>query len=54
MAHGGPLRMRLPRQLGYKNIKFITRLTVTDNLKNFGKGVGSAASEAGYSWYAGI
>jgi hypothetical protein len=29
-------------------------LTVTDNLKNFGKGLGSAAPEAGYAWYAGI
>ena len=54
VAHGGPLRMRLPRQLGYKSIKFITRLTVTDSLKRFGKGLGSAASEAGYAWYAGI
>jgi DMSO/TMAO reductase YedYZ molybdopterin-dependent catalytic subunit len=54
VPHGGPLRMRLPRQIGYKNIKFITRLTVTDNLKRFGKGFGSAASEAGYAWYTGI
>jgi DMSO/TMAO reductase YedYZ molybdopterin-dependent catalytic subunit len=51
---GGPLRMRIPRQLGYKSIKYINRLTVTDNLKRFGKGLGSAAPEAGYSWYAGI
>jgi DMSO/TMAO reductase YedYZ molybdopterin-dependent catalytic subunit len=54
VAHGGPLRMRLARQIGYKNIKFINRLTVTDSLKNFGKGVGSAAAEAGYAWYTGI
>lgn len=54
VAHGGPLRMRVPRQIGYKNIKFITRLTVTDNLKGFGKGCGSAACEAGYAWYTGI
>ena len=53
-AHGGPLRMRVPRQLGYKSIKFINRLTVTDNLKSFGKGLGSAAPEDGYAWYAGI
>ena len=51
---GGPLRMRLPRQLGYKNTKFITRLTVTDNLKNIGKGLGSPNPESGYTWYAGI
>lgn len=55
---GGPLRMRLPRQLGYKSIKYITRVTATDSLKGFGKGpgkgTGSAAVEYGYAWYAGI
>jgi DMSO/TMAO reductase YedYZ molybdopterin-dependent catalytic subunit len=54
VGHGGPLRLRVPRQLGYKSVKYITRLTATDNLKAFGKGLGSAAPEAGYSWYAGI
>jgi DMSO/TMAO reductase YedYZ molybdopterin-dependent catalytic subunit len=54
MGHGGPLRMRVPRQLGYKSVKFITRLTITDDMKKFGKGLGSAAPEAGYAWYAGI
>jgi len=54
MGNGGPLRLRLPRQLGYKSVKFITRMTVTDSLKGFGKGLGSAAPEAGYAWYAGI
>ena len=53
-GHGGPLRLRIPRQLGYKSVKYITRLTVTDSLKGFGKGMGSGASEAGYSWYSGI
>jgi len=53
---GGPLRMRVPRQLGYKNVKYITRLTITDNVKQFGKGLGSGLSgaESGYAWYAGI
>jgi DMSO/TMAO reductase YedYZ molybdopterin-dependent catalytic subunit len=51
---GGPLRLRVPRQLGYKNVKFITRLTVTDDLKRFGQGLGSASPEGGYAWYAGI
>jgi DMSO/TMAO reductase YedYZ molybdopterin-dependent catalytic subunit len=54
VGNGGPLRMRLPRQLGYKSVKFITNLTVTDSLKGFGKGLGSASPEAGYAWYAGI
>ncbi len=51
---GGPLRLRLPRQLGYKSVKYLTRLTLTDNVKQFGKGMGSAEPEFGYSWYAGI
>ena len=54
MGFGGPLRLRVPRQLGYKNVKYITRLTLTDSLKRFGKGLGSAAPEGGYAWYAGI
>ena len=51
---GGPLRLRLPRQLGYKNVKYLTHLTLTDDLKSFGKGLGSSSPEAGYAWYAGI
>jgi DMSO/TMAO reductase YedYZ molybdopterin-dependent catalytic subunit len=54
VGNGGPLRLRVPRQLGYKSVKFITHMTVTDNLKGFGKGLGSAAPEGGYAWYAGI
>jgi len=53
-AFGGPIRLRVPRQLGYKSVKYLTRLTVTDNLSNLGKGLGSASPEEGYSWYAGI
>jgi DMSO/TMAO reductase YedYZ molybdopterin-dependent catalytic subunit len=54
VRHGGPLRLRLPRQVGYKNVKFLTHLTVTDSLKGFGKGLGGASPEFGYAWYAGI
>ncbi|MGA8298806.1 MAG: molybdopterin-dependent oxidoreductase [Terriglobales bacterium] len=51
---GGPVRMRVPRQLGYKNVKYINRLTLTDNLKPFGRGRGGASPDSGYAWYAGI
>ena len=54
VGFGGPLRLRVPRQLGYKSVKFVVRLTATDSLKHFGKGLGSASPEAGYAWYAGI
>ena len=51
---GGPLRIRVPRQLGYKSVKYLTRLTVADSLKGFGTGLGSSSPDYGYSWYAGI
>jgi DMSO/TMAO reductase YedYZ molybdopterin-dependent catalytic subunit len=55
VGNGGPLRIRLPRQLGYKSIKFITHLTVTDSLKGYGKGSAAASTEGGsYAWYAGM
>ena len=45
---GGPLRIRVPRQLGYKSVKYLASLTVTDKLS------GSGGSDSSYSWYAGI
>jgi hypothetical protein len=53
-GHGAPVRLKVPRQLGYKNVKYLARITVTDTLKHIGKGLGSSAPEVGYSWYAGI
>jgi len=52
--HGAPVRLRVTRQLGYKSIKYLSHIAVTDTLKNIGKGLGSRAPESGYSWYAGI
>jgi DMSO/TMAO reductase YedYZ molybdopterin-dependent catalytic subunit len=52
--HGAPLRLRVPRQLGYKSVKYLAQITVTDTLKDIGKGLGSISPEIGYSWYAGI
>jgi DMSO/TMAO reductase YedYZ molybdopterin-dependent catalytic subunit len=54
VGFGGPLRMRVPRQLGYKSVKFVTRLTLMDSMKGFRDGQGSASPAGGYSWYAGI
>ena len=52
--HGAPLRLRVPRQLGYKSIKYLSRIMLTDSLKHIGDGRGSAEPAAGYSWFAGI
>jgi DMSO/TMAO reductase YedYZ molybdopterin-dependent catalytic subunit len=54
VAFGGPLRLRVPRQLGYKSVKYLTRVRVVDSVKALGKGTGGANPEWGYSWYAGI
>lgn len=51
---GGPVRLRVPRQIGFKSIKFVVRITATDSLKSFGKGLGSASPEAGYAWWGGM
>ena len=53
-GHGGPLRMRVPRQLGYKSVKFITRLTAVESVRGYGQGLGSSGAEFGYAWYNGI
>lgn len=52
--HGAPVRLRLPRQVGYKNLKYLARISVTDSLDNIGDGTGSPAPGIGYSWYGGI
>jgi DMSO/TMAO reductase YedYZ molybdopterin-dependent catalytic subunit len=52
--HGAPIRLRVARQLGYKSVKYLSHMTVTDNLKNIGTGKGSSELDYGYSWYAGI
>lgn len=52
--YGAPLRMKVPRQLGYKNVKFLSRITVTDSMKSIRNGKGSISPDYGYSWYAGI
>jgi DMSO/TMAO reductase YedYZ molybdopterin-dependent catalytic subunit len=51
---GGPLRLRVPRQLGYKSVKFLNRIVVADSLEDFGDGSGQSAVNYGYAWYAGI
>jgi DMSO/TMAO reductase YedYZ molybdopterin-dependent catalytic subunit len=52
--HGAPVRLRVARQLGYKNTKYLSRLIVTDNMDRFGKGAGSRSAEGGNAWYGGI
>jgi DMSO/TMAO reductase YedYZ molybdopterin-dependent catalytic subunit len=43
VGHGAPLRLRVERQLGYKQAKFVMRVELVDRL-----------DKSGYEWYAGI
>lgn len=51
IAHGAPLRLRVERQLGYKSLKFLRRVVVSDRFEDPGK-IGPV--QAGWAWYVGI
>jgi DMSO/TMAO reductase YedYZ molybdopterin-dependent catalytic subunit len=54
VGRGAPLRLRVERQLGYKQAKYVMRIEVADRLDNFGRGKGGIWEDRGYEWYAGI
>ena len=55
VGHGAPLRLRVERQLGYKQAKYIMRIEVTSTLAGTGLGKGGFwEDQIGYDWYAGI
>ncbi len=55
VGHGAPLRLRVERQLGYKQAKFIKRITLTSSLAGiYGSNGGYWEDIAGYEWYGGI
>jgi len=54
VAHGAPIRLRVETQLGYKSVKFIDRIQVTDRIDNIRDGTGSGSHKDGFAWYAGI
>jgi len=54
VAHGAPIRLRVERQLGYKQAKYVMRIQVTNSFKDIGGGKGGFWEDQGYAWYAGI
>jgi DMSO/TMAO reductase YedYZ molybdopterin-dependent catalytic subunit len=55
IGHGAPLRLRVERQLGYKQAKFVQRIEAVPTLAGIGRGQGGYWEDvAGYQWYAGI
>ena len=55
IGHGAPLRLRVERQLGYKQAKYVMRIEAVATLSGIGAGQGGYwEDEIGYDWYAGI
>jgi DMSO/TMAO reductase YedYZ molybdopterin-dependent catalytic subunit len=54
IGHGAPLRLRVERQLGYKQAKYIQRIELTDSFAHIAGGRGGYWEDRGYEWYAGI
>lgn len=55
IGNGAPLRLRVERQLGYKQAKYIERIEAVDSLANIHGGKGGFWEDyAGYEWYGGI
>jgi DMSO/TMAO reductase YedYZ molybdopterin-dependent catalytic subunit len=46
IQHGAPLRVRVETQIGYKSVKYLQRIVVTDKFVDPG--------DTGWSWYTGI
>ncbi len=46
VRHGAPLRLRVEKQIGYKSMKFLNRIEVTDTFLDQG--------DTGWAWYTGI
>ncbi len=54
VENGAPLRLRVERQLGYKQAKYLMRIEITDRFDSIGDGKGGFWEDRGYEWYAGI
>jgi len=51
IPHGAPVRLRVERQMGYKSMKYLSRIVVTDEFADGGK---KGNIENGWAWYTGI
>jgi len=51
LAHGAPVRLRVERQMGYKSMKYLRRLVVTDRFEDGGE---KGNIQTGWAWYTGI
>ena len=52
--NGAPLRLRVERQLGYKQAKYLMQLELVESFDKIRDGNGGYWEDNGYEWYAGI
>lgn len=46
VPHGAPVRLRVEKQIGYKSMKYLQRIEVTDEFVDLG--------DSGWAWYVGM
>ena len=51
IPHGAPLRLRVERQMGYKSMKYVKRIVVSEEFADGGE---KGNIQNGWAWYAGI
>ena len=51
IQHGAPVRLRVEKQMGYKSMKYMKRIVVTDQ---FDDGGAKGNIQNGWAWYTGI
>ncbi|MFT7651632.1 MAG: hypothetical protein ACI9ON_000753 [Limisphaerales bacterium] len=51
LSHGAPLRLRVETQIGYKSMKYLREIVVSDSFDDHGV---YGNIQNGWSWYAGI
>ena len=54
IKNGAPIRLRVERQLGYKQAKYIMKIALVEQFNDIAGGKGGYWEDEGYEWYAGV
>jgi DMSO/TMAO reductase YedYZ molybdopterin-dependent catalytic subunit len=54
IQNGAPIRLRVERQLGYKQAKYIMKIALVEKFDDIEGGKGGYWEDNGYEWYAGV
>jgi len=53
LGNGAPVRLRVERYCGYKNLKFLKSINVVSSMAGIRRGTGGINSDNDWHWYAG-